>query len=440
MAPTLEQIAQEELIICHNILKTNGAIGCLPPKLLENFIQRSLLTHRRLIERWGGCIWFGKPQDGLSADDETYRIQEATRLWQEVLRIDGLARLQLINSAGESLFANSAYVLQNKLLDTKNYKNCALYVMVGGIRGQIPARNGQRISSLVQRLIVHIRKDARKSVVASERLATVIPTWEKLLKDLGEQVWTGKAVPAAIALSVRPSHFLSLGNLNEGASCYKNGLQHDSSKVYLGADVPDSFVVLTYRGAKKVERMQDAQYAPQGRAWGIAIPGRGAVFTNFYKITKALVEKNVLDACVEGLGVREPKPFAAQALSVRNHNAAFYTNADVSYYGPVEEQKYISTYLTEVLAYSSTNGKFTNNGLGPVLMNPHAPYHNVQELDGFGRLIMVDRPNPAWQRWHEENAGKKLPPPQPPKEWPYQDFDIFAGTQEAHLQLRSIAP
>lgn len=442
---SLDQVAAKELEICENIIKVNGPIACLPRKNLPDFVERSLLLHRNLIERWGGCVWTGHGMNssGEVSNDVDYRYAEAAAVWRELRAQDPHAVLEVYNKVGDGIYGRPQGFLLDKLLDEhKLYNVDTLYGRVAGISGKIPARNGQRISSLIGRLVAHIR--AENDLKNNAEYRRCAEAWEDMLKKLGERVWASRVTPVALKLSVRPSHFLSLGNLNEGGSCYANGHQHDSSKVYLAADVPDSFVVLIYRGRGNIEEMNHAEYAPQGRAWGIAVPGKGAVFTNFYRVGKALVVQNILEACEKALGIASPKPFKADALAVRNHNAAFYTNADVTYYAPEGGTKgpEVSAYLLDVLGYSQVAGKFTNNGAGPAPL-PGLRARDVRELrqvlanDGFGNIVPV--PNPQYDPNFKPPPPPEQPKPKPPKLWPYKDFDLMLGPMKAdQLNLKDI--
>src|SRR6267142_3880394 len=154
MAPSLEQIAKEELEICRNIMDMNGPIKCLANKALPEFVERSLLLHRNLIERWDSCVWAGGPQDSVSNEDEAYRQQAAGEVWNEHRRHDPSARLHVLNRMGDSIYVNPLMFLANKLLDEhKVYGVDSLQGIVGGHRGIISVRPGQRISSLIRRLV-----------------------------------------------------------------------------------------------------------------------------------------------------------------------------------------------------------------------------------------------------------------------------------------------
>jgi hypothetical protein len=205
----------------------------------------------------------------------------------------------------------------------------------------------------------------------TEKYPKLIAEYERLFQTLGEAAWQGQKIPSAATLTARPSAFLNLGHRDgiDAGSCYKNGSLHDSSKLFLAADVPDSFVLLTYRrNDEKAMLKSQVEGSPQGRGWGIAVPRRGTVVSNFYGLTKDVVYPAVVAAVAAGLDIPNLEILATKVIAIRDHqNSAFYTNPDCCYLAGTTafRRKYTEHYLREVLNYADKLGLYTRNGEGP---------------------------------------------------------------------------
>ena len=142
----------------------------------------------------------------------------------------------------------------------------------------------------------------RRSLLLHRNL---IEQWEGTL-FFGEPVTTGDVdkVQKAAILSVRPSHFLYLGHYGE-TSCLNNTSGNAMYKQNLATKVPNSFVVLSYRGKENIEK--PILYKPQGRAFGLASKNDGILVTNFYMLSHHVMRHAIVKACEAAFGEKDLK-------------------------------------------------------------------------------------------------------------------------------------
>jgi len=412
---SLKSLIEEEVTRCTSFLQTASPMKLMSRMPISWFVARSLKLHWNLIERWQGPEFVGRP---VLIQDESHGRDCAALEYQQMQANLGkradfrfkvgayqynrwTGGIRLCPREGSS--AQDANVLMHRTIQER-YPNLGpllkkkkkYNLMIGYLYTQDPtkgsgyvqgalegeARVGQRTSVCFERIL-----DTHK---IAERYPPLVEEYAKLFQRLGETTWGAKEIPVAVTFSVRPSHFLRLGHYTENDSCYRNGSLHESCKFYLSADIPDSFIILSFRGKKAtMERNNDD---PQGRAWGIAVPGKGAVVTNFYTLTYDAIKPAIIPTCQEAFGVEKLRTYSSQVLRVRDHNSAFYTNADVTYLsGPtVFRSKFVDHHLSKVLEYSQEWGKYTHNGAGPFSPPPRVlalptvwPYKDVTLLEAL---------------------------------------------------------
>jgi len=397
----MEQLVAEEIKRCETFLTKYPGLKTPPRMPVKTFVQRCAHMHRQLLEMWEGWEHQGPVtliEDPTAAKRAAKTVYDKfvaainTVLCKNGYEAGGFAAYgprqfivdMHIGADGVGAVAQAQNALCAKTIQ-ENYDGYKLpskgvYVTAGQyveretrsgreVRKyiKIKARVGQRIAPLIM--------EALEDAGITKQWPDISEVYEKLFVQLGESVWVGQQVPVAVTLTARPSAFLSLGHYEgiDAGSCYRNAGLHDSSKLFLAADLPDSFVMLTYRGTaadeggKKLKQAQEAG-KPQGRGWGIGIPRRGCVVSNFYGLTKELVYPAVLAAVEAGLNVPAPEAFGGHVISIRDHqNQAFYTNADCTYLAgkTAFRTKYTEHYLREVLNYADKLGLYTRNGAGP---------------------------------------------------------------------------
>ena len=130
----------------------------------------------------------------------------------------------------------------------------------------------------------------------------MIQRWEGTM-FFGEAVTTGKEdkVNKAVILSVRPSHFLRLGHLCGEGNCFSNQGGSSTSKINLALKIPNSFVILSYRGLESINT--PSLYKPDGRAWGVATAD-GILVSNFYMLSQHVMRHAVTKACEKAFGTK----------------------------------------------------------------------------------------------------------------------------------------
>jgi len=160
----------------------------------------------------------------------------------------------------------------------------------------------------------------------------LIEQWESTM-FFGEPVTTGDVdkVQKAVILSVRPSHFLYLGHYGE-TSCLHNASGNAGYKQRLATKVPNSFVILSYRGAENIQK--PSLYKPQGRAFGVFSEDKGILATNFYLLSHHVIRHALVNALEGAFGVEKLKYRSVADLGVAKELVEFpyrkllYVNAD----------------------------------------------------------------------------------------------------------------
>jgi hypothetical protein len=396
MSPAMDKLVAEEVTRCEKWLASTTAIKTSPRMPLKKFVERCGALHAHLLDLWGDWQFQG-PVAYIA--DSGLQLSLAQREHSQLIADLGQVITNTFDHPGNWLVDLCFF---NKKVGTRitDYKVCAFKTIPTHLRDigynydmtieegkmmlrigrystttrggnmkeviiEAPIRVGQRFAAAMTEAIEQI----------PEKYGPIRKAYERFLQRLGESVWSGKEKPTIATLTCRPSAFLKLGHYDgvDPQSCYKNSGQHDSSKLFLAADIPDSFVILTWRGGagedEKIRKQQDEGSKPHGRGWGIAVPERGTVVSNFYGLTKDNVYVAVLAAVEHGLRVNKPKEFGAKSIKIRDgQNQAFYTNADCTYLASDTSfhQKYVEHYLDEILNYSDKLGLYTRTGQGPV--------------------------------------------------------------------------
>jgi hypothetical protein len=435
MALDIAQLVSEDLPRCQKFLDHATPLKSPPRLPLNLFVERSIMMHRNLIERWGGLEYRGPI---VRVTDTSLRLAvaqvEFTELQGNITRLQRIAEAEALKVNPDKAIANQvpksaswqylgiylkggdriaqgAHILQHRTLpqtlnglDLTQYDSQLSFLLCSyyeyGPKGggpyqkicQVPARIGQRTSSLIAAAL-----DSQKM---GDTYPLVVKEFDKMLQRLGEKVWTAGEIPAATTLSVRPSRFLKLGNMGE-KSCYQNGGEHDNSKLFLGCDVPDSFVVLNHRGSKDAEVLEQQENVirydanPAGRAWGISVPDHGAYISNFYVLVKDAVAEAVRAACEGGFGLKDSTEVMTPGglMSYISETARMYLNRDgyCVLSNTQHSKNAFSDAFRQITMYSSTFGAYTRHGAGP-------------------EFIFLD------------NGTKDLRQAELPAKWPYKDL------------------
>jgi hypothetical protein len=377
---------------------------------LVDFVTRSFLLHRRLIERWGGWRYRGEP---FLVQDTLLATKIAQTEWDSFSReVGNLVRDGKIPQYAGRVYCqsyNTDYTFGPALLLSQKNLSSEYYYSTG-VNGQehirLPTgtmklvlgthrprsangydeslfcdiRVGQRVSAAVMRALEE--NDVQKPLIAA---------WDKLFQRLGEVAWTGQSVPIQVSLSCAPSSFLRLGQYGEN-SCYRHGGEGEYSKFWLAADCPDSFVALFHRLKDGPQKDTEAKDSVQvaGRAWGIACIKRGALLSNFYQLPREMVLPAVVEALSAGLGVEHAEaelqlPDAKTGMIVPWYDllmrtGAVYMNKDVHLVHNTKSAvklRTLTAYLRAIMGIAGTYGFYRAKGAGPTLLRTSPTSYKV---------------------------------------------------------------
>lgn len=376
---------------------------------IPEFVERSFMLHRNLIERWGGWRYQGAE---VLVEDQSFLRQVAgqeftsfVRSVQQAVREKTLPAIWGEVNQGFSISAGCVNFTLNytHLLSAKTL--LPMYGQDDGrghIRYEKLDANAEYKLPIVQRfqrnafgeptgrlnpIVAKVRVEQRISAAVMRALEeaeappVLVALYEKLFQRLGEQVWGAQATPIRCTLSCAPSSFLRLGEYGEN-SCYHNGGGADYSKFWLASDCADSFVALFHRmkprkeGAPVVEAATPepppVETSVSGRAWGIACPTRGAVVSNFYMLPSNMVMGALKQTLMDGLDIQnaEQWPYGDRKHDARWHGeltGAMYVNPDTVLVADKSEtkRKLFDHYLCAVIAMGKYYGFHGHAGHGP---------------------------------------------------------------------------
>ena len=415
----------EEAAKCREWLKDAQKPLRTPLRItIEQFVERVFLLHRNLIEKWSGWVWHGKPMDGNTMLMEEHRRQLANEEWKLLGRNLGeLYRKGEISARDASsdlyFYTDVGYTIgPDFLLSSRDLKEEYNLPDVGKVRttkseqtyGRSPFLNVGKASPGINRITtVRPGQSLSRAVLRAfedyppDHPKKVLPEWEKLFQRLGEIVWSTKDVQVAISLTCAPSGFLSLGHYGEN-SCYQNGGQSEFSKLFLGADFPDSFVMLTYFDREdgrrfKVTKSDRRIGAPDGRSWGFATP-HGYIITNFYKTPFKTISQVVTKSIERALYkdkklVSTPDNESLVQVYLRARSG-IYTNNDQQLFVVDGERARFVEYCRAVMGETGLYGVYTNSGKGPLIYRGLDGSYGLEKMDPATK-VLVD------------------------KNWPYQD-------------------
>lgn len=415
MTVNIAELEKEEFNRCQSFLNEFPQMRC-PPRLgLDQFVKRSLMLHRGLIERWGGPDCITKPTSSpdlnaatQAAGEEYQRLQsDISRLVQPNIgpafgRTEGKGERPQNFNVDVCLYDPDYGVLQggaklgyqcsasrtildaypNWKVNFQGYKAQSdkrlrlylgkyyRYTKTGNwkeYRLEAECRVEERFAAVVMRALKehHIDRDYPR----------MLKCFEMWLQRLGESAWAPQSYYTGTIVTVRPSRFLQLGNYGE-RSCFQNGGERDANKLFFSCDVPDSFVLVGWRNAKPepvIERMENAlkqnRISPNYRAWGIGVPERGAFVSNFYLLDFLTVAEAVKAALSEALAIKGLELVKNPGMALRpfSETAKIYFNPDGRYLcgGTAFQEKYFMHYLQKMSQYSAAFGTYTRLGSGP---------------------------------------------------------------------------
>ncbi len=413
MTLNLAELAAEELKHCQTFLNEFPAMRCPPRLSLEEFVDRSVKLHRNLIKRWNGFDFLGTPQTAPDTshavevcEKEYRRVLDDVRTLSDVTPRDGKGQRPLsynfdlwlydakhgVNSGNR----HGAICMTQRCIAPKytpmsadlahgytSEKEIALKLNLGSysrmtrqgnfktFRLETECRIGERFSAVVMRAL-----EEHKIVKDYPMLVKIFERW---LQRLGETIWAPSDYYVAPIFTCRPSRFLQLGNYDE-RSCFQNGGERDANKLFFACDVPDTFVLLGWRvrtlvAAQGLQRRNSdiPRPHPHFRAWGLAVPEKGAFISNFYLIDYASLAPVVQLALSEAFGVKGLKEIAISPrksdypFQVFHDHAKVYFNPDGHFFGgeTAFRQRYTMHYFMQVAQYAASFGVYTRLGSGP---------------------------------------------------------------------------
>jgi len=191
----------------------------------------------------------------------------------------------------------------------------------------------------------------------------LLKDFERFFTEVQRRIWDAAQELADIKLTCSPCAFLLLGALGERNSCY-NG-SNSWCKLFLGTDVPDSFLIL-YRMQRDGRK---GWVRPSARAWGIATP-QGALLSNFYLMPQTALEEATKMALAQAIGLRLPlEVFKNWNILMKMFTAVakdntLYTNGDVTLFHQENQCSEMQDYITSLLDVGAKHGRFAAQGHG----------------------------------------------------------------------------